>query len=250
MRGVCQNGECLNTQGSFLCACKPGYVLERTRCVESPVEQGQCFLMVTEAGQCKHALPTHLSQEMCCCTVGKAWGSSCKRCPQDGTASFNKICPAGKGYSYQSYSGSLAIHPHTLHLYPNLEQILRLTKTDSEQPVLTTPMQPSTTSTHRPQIPVIVAKPTPHPIIKVFPDKDSLEVAQTQVTQMDECRLNRNICGHGECINGQNGFMCQCNAGYRPHAQRKSCIGYYDNWAVGCSPLSSETLSCGQCSEN
>uniref|UniRef100_A0A8C9T821 Latent transforming growth factor beta binding protein 3 n=1 Tax=Scleropages formosus TaxID=113540 RepID=A0A8C9T821_SCLFO len=215
MQGVCQNGECLNTQGSFLCACKPGYVLDRTRCVT--VEQGQCFLMVTEAGQCKHALPTHLSQEMCCCTVGKAWGSNCKRCPQDGTASFNKICPAGKGYSYQSYSGSLAIHPQTLHLYPNLEQILRLTQTDGEQPV-------------------IVAKPTPHPIIKVFPEKDSLEVAQTQVAQMDECRLNRNICGHGECINGQNGFMCQCNTGYRPHAQRKSCVDENECESDPCGP--------------
>ncbi|XP_029106963.1 latent-transforming growth factor beta-binding protein 3-like isoform X4 [Scleropages formosus] len=250
MQGVCQNGECLNTQGSFLCACKPGYVLDRTRCVvEVTVEQGQCFLMVTEAGQCKHALPTHLSQEMCCCTVGKAWGSNCKRCPQDGTASFNKICPAGKGYSYQSYSGSLAIHPQTLHLYPNLEQILRLTQTDGEQPeirlpppqkevqpAVTTPMQPSAVSTHRPQIPVIVAKPTPHPIIKVFPEKDSLEVAQTQVAQMDECRLNRNICGHGECINGQNGFMCQCNTGYRPHAQRKSCVDENECESDPCGP--------------
>uniref|UniRef100_A0A8C9VZP0 Latent transforming growth factor beta binding protein 3 n=1 Tax=Scleropages formosus TaxID=113540 RepID=A0A8C9VZP0_SCLFO len=197
MQGVCQNGECLNTQGSFLCACKPGYVLDRTRCV----------------------------------------------------ASFNKICPAGKGYSYQSYSGSLAIHPQTLHLYPNLEQILRLTQTDGEQPeirlpppqkevqpAVTTPMQPSAVSTHRPQIPVIVAKPTPHPIIKVFPEKDSLEVAQTQVAQMDECRLNRNICGHGECINGQNGFMCQCNTGYRPHAQRKSCVDENECESDPCGP--------------
>ncbi|KPP72550.1 latent-transforming growth factor beta-binding protein 3-like [Scleropages formosus] len=229
MQGVCQNGECLNTQGSFLCACKPGYVLDRTRCVvEVTVEQGQCFLMVTEAGQCKHALPTHLSQEMCCCTVGKAWGSNCKRCPQDGTASFNKICPAGKGYSYQSYSGSLAIHPQTLHLYPNLEQILRLTQTDGEQP--------GNSPLCLFLLPVIVAKPTPHPIIKVFPEKDSLEVAQTQVAQMDECRLNRNICGHGECINGQNGFMCQCNTGYRPHAQRKSCVDENECESDPCGP--------------
>nr|XP_023659356.1 latent-transforming growth factor beta-binding protein 3-like isoform X1 [Paramormyrops kingsleyae] len=237
MPGVCQDGECLNTQGSFLCACKPGYILDRTRCVEPPVEQGQCFLMVTEAGQCKHALPTPLSQEMCCCTVGKAWGSKCERCPQDGTASFSKICPAGKGYSYQTYSGSLIISPQMLQLYPNLEQLLHLSQTDGKhqeikpQPpqkevpqVVTTPTQTSTVSTHRPQMPVIVAKPTPHPIIKVAPERDSLEVAQTQVTQTDECRLNRNICGHGDCINGQNGFTCQCHAGYRPHPQRKSCV--------------------------
>ena len=33
MHGVCQNGECLNTQGSFRCTCKAGYTLDRTRCV-------------------------------------------------------------------------------------------------------------------------------------------------------------------------------------------------------------------------
>ncbi|XP_026549018.1 latent-transforming growth factor beta-binding protein 3-like, partial [Notechis scutatus] len=35
MQGVCQGGECLNTQGSFRCACKPGQVLgpSRTHCV-------------------------------------------------------------------------------------------------------------------------------------------------------------------------------------------------------------------------
>lgn len=114
MQGLCQNGECLNTQGSFRCTCKPGYVLtERTRCVESTatVEQGLCYRMVTEAGKCEHAFPKHLNKETCCCTVGKAWGSNCERCPQDGTASFNKICPAGKGMYFLTYHGTLSIQP-------------------------------------------------------------------------------------------------------------------------------------------
>uniref|UniRef100_A0A8C9WFI6 Latent transforming growth factor beta binding protein 3 n=1 Tax=Scleropages formosus TaxID=113540 RepID=A0A8C9WFI6_SCLFO len=231
MQGVCQNGECLNTQGSFLCACKPGYVLDRTRCVvEVTVEQGQCFLMVTEAGQCKHALPTHLSQEMCCCTVGKAWGSNCKRCPQDGTASFNKICPAGKGYSYQSYSGSLAIHPQTLHLYPNLEQILRLTQTDGEQPG---------GSKHRQVETTFYWNRFPKKIYFWLLLRKICALPLTLMScnpEMDECRLNRNICGHGECINGQNGFMCQCNTGYRPHAQRKSCVDENECESDPCGP--------------
>lgn len=33
MQGVCQNGDCLNTLGSFKCSCKSGFVLERNRCV-------------------------------------------------------------------------------------------------------------------------------------------------------------------------------------------------------------------------
>lgn len=52
---------------------------------EAPAEQGQCFRIASESRGCEHALPTYLTQEMCCCTVGKAWGSHCERCPQMGT---------------------------------------------------------------------------------------------------------------------------------------------------------------------
>ena len=33
LQGVCQNGDCLNTLGSFKCSCKAGFVLERNICV-------------------------------------------------------------------------------------------------------------------------------------------------------------------------------------------------------------------------
>ncbi|KAJ8276559.1 hypothetical protein COCON_G00083110 [Conger conger] len=252
MQGVCQNGECLNTQGSFLCACKPGYVLDRTSCVAEPlVELGPCFRMVTRAGKCEHALPTELSQEMCCCTVGKAWGGGCERCPQDGTASFSKICPAGKGYSFQSYRGTLSFPPQILQILPNLEQRPQIPKTEKgkgqqdvklpvprrESPVeTTTPMQISTLSTHGPRIPVIIAKPSPPPIVKIHPERGAFEVAQTQVAQTDECRPDRNVCGQGECINGITGFSCRCNAGYRPHAQRKSCVDEDECDSDPCGP--------------
>uniref|UniRef100_A0AAR2JRS0 Latent transforming growth factor beta binding protein 3 n=1 Tax=Pygocentrus nattereri TaxID=42514 RepID=A0AAR2JRS0_PYGNA len=185
MQGVCQNGECLNTQGSFRCTCKPGYILtDRTRCMASQVEQGPCYRMLTPTGRCELALLTNLSREICCCTVGKAWGRSCERCPQDGTASFNKICPAGKGMSVLHYYGTLSIQP----FQTSIEQSPVLPK--SEQPGEAC-MQTS----------------------KLF-----------LKCTTDECRLNRNICGHGQCINTQTGFMCHCEAGYRSHAQRKSCV--------------------------
>uniref|UniRef100_A0A4W5K8R4 Latent transforming growth factor beta binding protein 3 n=1 Tax=Hucho hucho TaxID=62062 RepID=A0A4W5K8R4_9TELE len=183
MHGVCQNGECLNTQGSFLCACKPGFTLDRTRCSPSPVEQGQCFLIATEAGRCEHALPTSLSQEMCCCTVGKAWGSSCERCPQDGTASFSKICPAGKGYLLQSVRETVAFPPQ---IHSSLEQVL---------------LKPD--KNHK---------------------KDSESLWLPPETETDECRLNRNLCGHGECVNVHTGYKCECYAGYRLHPQRNACV--------------------------
>ncbi|XP_049332407.1 latent-transforming growth factor beta-binding protein 3 isoform X5 [Astyanax mexicanus] len=223
MQGVCQNGECLNTQGSFRCTCKPGYVLaDRTRCVLEV--QGPCYRMLTQAGRCELALPTNLPQKLCCCTVGKAWGRNCEKCPQDGTASFNELCPAGKGMSVLHYHGTLAIQP----FQTSIEQSPILTKPEQEPRLpevpaqVTTPMQIAPVSTRR--VPVLVPSPTTRPIIRVPPERDSLEAAQTQASQMDECRLNRNICGHGECVSTQTGFMCHCDAGYRPHTQRKNCV--------------------------
>uniref|UniRef100_A0A8C1NZ39 Latent transforming growth factor beta binding protein 3 n=1 Tax=Cyprinus carpio TaxID=7962 RepID=A0A8C1NZ39_CYPCA len=197
MQGLCQNGECLNTQGSFRCTCKPGYVLaERTRCVAT-VEQGLCYRMVTEAGKCEHALPKRLSQEICCCTVGKAWGSNCERCPLDGTASFNKICPAGKGMSFLTYHGTLSIHPFLTsieHINPDTVLLWLF----NEKSVIK--------------------------CYKMFFFHNYDYVWGLGITAMDDCKLNRNICGHGECVNTQNGYVCHCYPGYQPHAQGKSCV--------------------------
>ncbi|MGH0160718.1 UNVERIFIED_CONTAM: hypothetical protein FKN15_039516 [Acipenser sinensis] len=120
MQGVCQDGECLNTQGSFRCACKPGFVLERTRCVgtEQLEEKGPCYRTV-QSDQCDHPLSGHLNKQLCCCSVGAAWGKDCERCPKDGTDAFKEICPAGKGFSYySSHDLSVQIYPDgSAHIY-------------------------------------------------------------------------------------------------------------------------------------
>lgn len=203
MQGVCHNGECLNTQGSFRCTCKPGYTLDQMRCV-GKTELGRCYRMVTESGQCEHALTGNISLEICCCTtVGKAWGSSCQRCPQAGTASFNKICPAGKGMSYVTNREILVFQPVVSPVQS------------------TTPMHHSPIST--PRVPPIITKPTPDPIVKVGPTHGSWE-AKTQVLYLDMCAQSRNICGQGKCITRANDYECRCYSGFYFHTQRKSCV--------------------------
>ncbi|XP_069036378.1 latent-transforming growth factor beta-binding protein 3 isoform X4 [Lepisosteus oculatus] len=267
MQGVCRNGECLNTQGSFRCACKPGFVQERARCVDVPGETGPCYRMVTVEGQCEHALPTELTQEMCCCTVGKAWGRGCETCPQVGTASFTKICPAGKGYSLQSYRQIVSIQPQNFHpgaaeqgpkqpgkpaLTPKpMEPDRKPTpprKNDSEDPEATTVVQPASSSTHRPRLQEVMSRPTLSPVVNVPAEphpKMPMEIGQTKFTQTDECRLNRNICGHGECINSANGFACLCNTGYKAHAQRKYCVDDNECEAEPCGSGRGQCINTG-----
>ena len=57
---------------------------------ESPNDLAQCFRLASESRGCEHPLPTPLTQEVCCCTVGKAWGRNCERCPQVGTGEWTE----------------------------------------------------------------------------------------------------------------------------------------------------------------
>ncbi|XP_047463092.1 latent-transforming growth factor beta-binding protein 3 isoform X5 [Mugil cephalus] len=212
MQGVCQNGDCLNTLGSFKCSCKFGYTLERNRCVESPAEHGQCFRIASETRGCEHPLLTQITQEMCCCTVGKAWGRNCERCPQVGTVAFSKICPAGKGYFLQNIRETVAFPP--IMFQPN-------TPIEEPERTETTTVQQAPTSTRSPRVPVV--KPTPPAIVRLTPGNDPFETQTKVFPETDECGLSRNICGHGECENSPNGHICHCYPGYRLNPQRNIC---------------------------
>uniref|UniRef100_A0A3Q1ATM8 Latent-transforming growth factor beta-binding protein 3 n=1 Tax=Amphiprion ocellaris TaxID=80972 RepID=A0A3Q1ATM8_AMPOC len=183
IQGVCQNGDCLNTLGSFKCSCKSGFVLERNQCV---AEQAQCFRIASDARGCEHPLQTDITQEMCCCTVGKAWGPNCERCPQVGTVAFSKICPAGKGYFLQNRRQTVALPPIIFARKPELEG--DSSNTQSIFNVST---------------------------CEFFFCEDHVKT--------DECRLSRNICGHGECENSLNGHICHCHPGYHLNPQRNIC---------------------------
>ncbi|MEQ2233179.1 hypothetical protein ILYODFUR_019292, partial [Ilyodon furcidens] len=62
-------------------------------------EKGACFRLVSSARQCLHPVSAQLSKQLCCCSVGKAWGPRCDKCPPPGTARFKEICPGGMGYT-------------------------------------------------------------------------------------------------------------------------------------------------------
>lgn len=54
-------------------------------------EKGPCYRLVSSGRQCMHPLSVHLTRQLCCCSVGKAWGPHCEKCPLPGTG---KTCPA------------------------------------------------------------------------------------------------------------------------------------------------------------
>ncbi|XP_043826589.1 latent-transforming growth factor beta-binding protein 3 isoform X2 [Dromiciops gliroides] len=255
MPGMCRHGDCLNSPGSYRCVCPPGHSLgpSRTQCLaEKPEEKSLCFRLVSHDLQCQHPLTTHLTRQMCCCSVGKAWGARCQRCPADGTAAFKEICPAGKGYhiltSHQTLTiqgesdFSLILHPDgppksqqppespsQAPLQEELEEKGVTTDSmDSEERPAQQGQSPVTTLPPVRPYPELISRPTPPAMRRVPPDllpsRSAVEIAPTQVTETDECRVNRNICGHGECVPGPSGYSCQCYPGYRPHPQQLYCV--------------------------
>ncbi|XP_078413456.1 latent-transforming growth factor beta-binding protein 1 isoform X1 [Cetorhinus maximus] len=116
LQGVCPHGECLNTMGSYRCTCEPGFVPgpAQTACVPENLlieEKGPCYRFVSAGKQCMHPLSVQLSKQMCCCSVGKAWGTNCEKCPILGTAAFKQICPGGMGYHVSQTFKKVTVKP-------------------------------------------------------------------------------------------------------------------------------------------
>ncbi|XP_068116562.1 latent-transforming growth factor beta-binding protein 3 [Hyperolius riggenbachi] len=266
MQGVCQNGECLNTQGSFRCACKHGYIFisSQMRCTQEKSDvKSLCYRLVGSEGQCQHPISIRMTQQLCCCSVGKAWGPHCEPCPAEGTASFADICPAGKGYHIFSTHHTFMIQGQsdiTLHLQPDLsdQQVLlpRMPELAPKIPELPPPQKiPELDSTKKqgeataPELPVYnpfpdedgvdfspVFSPKPAPSLetttmavhKIPPEYDNrrneFEFAPTQLAETDECKMRRTLCGHGECISTPSGYYCSCNPGFYPDPENKVCV--------------------------
>uniref|UniRef100_A0A8C4NLB4 Latent transforming growth factor beta binding protein 3 n=1 Tax=Eptatretus burgeri TaxID=7764 RepID=A0A8C4NLB4_EPTBU len=83
LRGVCTKGTCINSAGNYTCVCRKGYVRDAFRHESEKVlstKNGSCFLALS-GDVCRLPVSIQLTKHFCCCSVGKAWGEGCERCP-------------------------------------------------------------------------------------------------------------------------------------------------------------------------
>ncbi|KAM4615423.1 latent-transforming growth factor beta-binding protein 1 isoform 2-T2 [Polymixia lowei] len=260
LQGVCPNGDCLNTMGSYRCRCKPGYIPDPTlsTCIpDTPAvqeEKGACFRLVSSGRQCLHPVSAQLSKQLCCCSVGKAWGPRCDKCPLPGTAKFKEICPGGMGYTvlpkppinkpiitYQEPVATPPPHPlptpeKPVEAFGNPEVVPATTTPDQELVVpvvsdrpIVEPMLPQLSpgvSTVRMEaaFPEVFERTSPPAPVEILPSNAGQDIAPTQSAEVDECQINPHICGQGVCYNTAEGYTCHCDEGYQLDEAQTTCL--------------------------
>ncbi|XP_064173266.1 latent-transforming growth factor beta-binding protein 1 isoform X1 [Anguilla rostrata] len=270
LQGVCPNGVCVNAMGSFRCSCKPGFIPDsslRTCIPDTPAvreEKGACFRLVGLGKQCLHPVSVQLSKQLCCCSVGKAWGPRCDKCPSPGTAAFKEICPGGMGYTVTGTYRPKPVNPpdsrpritHEAPQVPPLPlptvqrpvEALSVTERQlPDVPVVTAapeeelvtlgvsnnsvvePGQPQlspgvSTIRMEPAYPEVVEKTSPPAPVEILPSSASQDIAPTQLAEVDECLVSPVICGPGVCINSADGYTCICDYGYQLDEEGTTCV--------------------------
>uniref|UniRef100_UPI00358DF645 latent-transforming growth factor beta-binding protein 1-like isoform X2 n=1 Tax=Myxine glutinosa TaxID=7769 RepID=UPI00358DF645 len=125
LRGVCTKGTCINSAGNYTCVCRKGYVRDafRHECISEKVlstKNGSCYLAMS-GDLCRLPVSIQLTKHFCCCSVGKAWGEGCERCPPPSHESFKEMCPAGMGFHFPTDKVNYAIR----YLPENQRRIIR-----------------------------------------------------------------------------------------------------------------------------
>uniref|UniRef100_A0AAQ4NYK2 Fibrillin 2b n=1 Tax=Gasterosteus aculeatus aculeatus TaxID=481459 RepID=A0AAQ4NYK2_GASAC len=194
--GVCTNGRCVNTQGSFLCECAEGLTLDSTgrTCVDTRSEQ--CYLKWHE-DECGEPLPGRYRVDMCCCSVGSAWGVDCEECPKPATAEYKAICPRGPGFANRGEI--LTGRP----FYKDVNECKVF------QGLCTHGNCRNTIGSFKCRC----------------NNGFALTAEERNCTDIDECRISPDLCGHGACVNTPGSFECECFEGYESgFMMMKNCM--------------------------
>uniref|UniRef100_A0A672VBL7 Fibrillin-1 n=1 Tax=Strigops habroptila TaxID=2489341 RepID=A0A672VBL7_STRHB len=254
--GVCTNGQCVNTLGSFVCQCPSGMTLDASgrTCLDIRLES--CYLQ-HEDEQCTSQIPGRHRMDACCCSVGAAWGFECEECPLKGSPEFEALCPRGSGFSTkieitgkpfsketrrQSGSFGNSFCPCRFDL-PSTE-ILLLTSVTLKLALFFCALFLDEVITSY----VLTVSFLDINECKMFPSLcthgkcrntigsfkcrcDSgfaLDSEERNCTDIDECRISPDLCGQGICVNTPGDFECECFEGYESgFMMMKNCMGMF-----------------------
>uniref|UniRef100_F6ZCP2 Fibrillin 1 n=1 Tax=Ornithorhynchus anatinus TaxID=9258 RepID=F6ZCP2_ORNAN len=195
--GVCKNGHCVNTLGSFVCQCPSGMTLDLTGRICLDIRLETCYLS-HEDEECSVPVAGRHRMDACCCSVGAAWGTGeCEECPERGSPEFEALCPRGPGF---------ATRGEVINGKPFFKDINECK-----------------------MIPSLCTHGKCRNTIGSFKCRcDSgfaLDSEERNCTDIDECRISPDLCGQGICVNTPGDFECECFDGYESgFMMMKNCM--------------------------
>uniref|UniRef100_A0A8C3G947 Fibrillin-1 n=1 Tax=Cyclopterus lumpus TaxID=8103 RepID=A0A8C3G947_CYCLU len=194
--GVCINGKCLNTPGSFICQCPPGMTVDVTgrTCIDLRMEH--CYL-THEDERCGAAIAGKQRVDACCCSVGVAWGPECDECPERGTPEYIQLCPRGPGFSHRG---------DFINGRPFLKDLNECRMINT---LCSNGRCRNTIGSFRCRC----------------DNGYALDFDERNCTDIDECHISPDLCGQGRCINTAGDFACECFEGYESgFMMMKNCM--------------------------
>ncbi|KAK2894364.1 hypothetical protein Q8A67_011593 [Cirrhinus molitorella] len=193
--GVCINGKCVNTDGSFICQCPTGMTVDSSgrTCIDLRTEL--CYLTHVDE-RCGAPIPGRHRVDACCCSVGVAWGPECDECPEKGTPEYSQLCPR-PGFSHRG---------DFINGKPFLKDINECKMIHS---LCTNGRCRNTIGSFRCRC----------------DNGFALDFDERNCTDIDECRISPDLCGHGTCVNTAGDFRCDCFTGYESgFMMMKNCM--------------------------
>uniref|UniRef100_A0A8C9L8A4 Fibrillin 2 n=1 Tax=Pavo cristatus TaxID=9049 RepID=A0A8C9L8A4_PAVCR len=228
--GVCPNGRCVNSRGSFHCECPEGLTLDGTGRVCLDIRMEQCYLKWDE-DECIQSVPGKFRMDACCCAVGAAWGSDCEECPKPGTKEYEALCPRGPGFSnrgdiltgrpfYKDIdecrispdlcgSGTCVNTPGSFECecFDGYEMLLELNCCFiCELLNLTLAGSDNCLS------------------LFLLLSNEVMLTYHDLFSDIDECERNPLLCRGGMCVNTEGSFQCDCPVGHELSPSREECI--------------------------
>ncbi|KAG7270043.1 hypothetical protein CRUP_036870 [Coryphaenoides rupestris] len=194
--GMCVNGKCINTQGSFFCQCPTGMTVDASgrTCIDLRTEH--CYL-THEDERCAAPIAGKHRVDACCCSVGVAWGPECDECPEKGTQDYNQLCPRGPGFSHRGdfINGRPFLKDiDECWISPDLcgQGTCVNTLGDFE--------------------------------CECFQGYESGFMMMKNCMDIDECETNPLLCRGGQCINTEGSFECVCPEGHEVSSDGTACL--------------------------
>ncbi|XP_058507250.1 latent-transforming growth factor beta-binding protein 1 isoform X5 [Solea solea] len=206
LQGVCPNGNCMNTVGSYRCMCKAGYIPDPTltTCISKFKEicpGGMGYTVLPNPPVHKPVIiyqqPIDLLPPQPLPTPERpveAFGQPDEIIPVATTAPEQELIVPG-------FSDRPLVEPILPQLSPG---------------VSTVKMEAA--------FPEVVEKTSPPAPVEILPSNAGQDIAPSQSSEVDECQIHRYICGQGICYNTIDGYTCHCNEGYRLDDAHNTCV--------------------------